>query len=65
MTINKTGNPAYCEYANKAIKQIQETEKTLRKLSKLLTESELDMLCDAHTNLDISSKRIAKIRGYF
>lgn len=51
--------------ANKAIRQIEQVEKTLNVLSKILDSSELDLLCEVSNNLNTAKLRINKIRGFF
>ena len=52
--------------ANKALKQIKDLEKTLTDLSKVCFDDvELTLLNEASNSLDIASKRISKIRGWF
>ena len=51
--------------ANKALRQLDEVDKTLTKLSKVLTDSELDQLTAVHTLLNEANLKINKIRGFF
>lgn len=52
--------------SNKALRQLEQIEKTLNELSKVLFDNkELNLLCEVTDNLNIAKLRILKIRGWF